>query len=497
MMWSGPNFGLYRMKFYLEARFPGLKVDVVDPSIIDVDFKKVPYDIIGFSPCHETLEHDISLMYQAKKACPGALLIAGGIHATFVHKWLLSETPLDFVVLGEGEIPLETFLRRYDPARGLESAEGLPGISLPKRPAAPTPNLTPEQFSEMSALMDFARVPYPTHWTANAEQYESPDWQAVRTVRIFTGNYCPWNCTFCSSTNFLDFAADGDFSFDKKTKVVTLTAEELYGMVKRVVTARPETLTVIFDDDNFVMSMTRLTDMCRLLIDGKARGDIPRELSFICQARIDNFRSKMAKNALSLMKQAGFRMIMYGVESLSEPVLKEFYKNTPPPLIHEVLEDTLKVGIKPLFYLILFSPGSTMDDVRTTVLASLPYLQKRLEVTLNFYVQDLPGTHYAKESALRRRNERIPIHVDGKRVHEISKSTYIFPSQQEVWDFAESVLNDYPKYLALFKKEFGVQHTPGRVYTYIIFYAILDKLGCASEKEKLLEVFAAEYAQRV
>lgn len=392
---------------------------------------------------------------------------------------------------------MEAFLRTFEPGRGLESVEGLPGISLRGKPAMPNPNLSPEQFSLMSALMDFARVPYTTHWKANAEQYENPDWQAVRTVRIFTGNYCPWNCTFCSSTNFLDFAADGDFSFEKKTKVVTLTAQELYAMVKRVVDARPETLTVIFDDDNFVMSMTRLIDICRLLIDGKARGEIPRDLSFICQARIDNFRPQMAKNALALMKEAGFRMIMYGVESLSEPVLKEFYKNTPPALIHEVLEDTLRIGIKPLFYLILFSPGSTMEDVRTTVLASLPYLQKRLEVTLNFYVQDLPGTHYAKETALRRRNERIPIHVDGRQVHEISKSTYIFPSQQEVWDFAESVLNDYPKYLGFFRKEYGVQHTPGRVYTYIIFYAILDKLGCETEKKQLLDVFAAEYAQRV
>lgn len=497
MMWSGPNFGLYRMKFYLEHKFPGIEIDVVDPSIIDVDFKKLEYNLIGFSPCHETLEHDISLMYEAQARCPNALLVAGGIHATFVHKWLLREAPLDFVVLGEGEIPMENFLKKYDAERGIASIAEVPGISTLDFPTPLTPNLTPEQFSFMSRIFDFKRVPYLTHWDANAGQYENPDWEAVRTVRIFTGNYCPWNCSFCSSTNFLDFAAEGDFSFEKNTKVVTLTGKELYEMVERVVRARPETRTIIFDDDNFVMSMTRLIEMCNMLIEGKANGSIPKGVTFICQARIDNFKSKMAKNALSLMKSAGFRMIMYGVESLSEPVLKEFYKNTPPALIHEVLEDTLRVGIKPLFYLILFSPGSTMDDVRTTVLASLPYLEKKLEVTLNFYVQDLPGTHYAKQEDLRRNNQTIPIHVDGKRVHEISKSTYIFPTQQEVWDFAESVLNDYPRYLAMFKKKFGIEHTPGRVYTFIIFYAILEKLGCDKEKDRVLEVFEAEYAQRV
>ncbi len=496
MMWTGPNFGLYRMKFYLERKYPGMVIDVVDPSIIDPDFKKLDYDLIGFSPCHETLEHDLGLMYKAEKDAPRALIAAGGIHATFIHKWFLEESPADFVVLGEGEVPMENILKSYDPERGVESLSGIPGVSTRLAPPPTSPNLTPEEFSFCSRLMDFGRIPYLSHWKANSEQYKNPDLVAVQTVRLFTGNYCPWNCTFCSSTNFLDFSGRGDFDFSKTTKVVTLTAQELYDLLIKVAKSRPETKTVIFDDDNFVMSMTRLVDMCRLIIAGKERGEVPNDMTFVCQARIDNFRSSMAKSTLKLMKQCGFRMIMYGVESLSQPVLAEFYKNTPVPLIHEVLNDTMREGIRPLFYLILFSPGTSLQSVKETVIDALPYLDRECEVTLNFYVQDLPGTHYAKMD-LERSYEELPIVVDGQEIKKIQKSTYLYPADPQVRAFARRILDQYPEYRQMFQERFGIDHIPGRVYTFIIFYAILEQLECHEEKQKLMAMFERHYAARV
>lgn len=496
MMWTAPNFGLYRIKFYLENRFPGIEIDVADPSIIDPDFRKLDYDLIGFSPCHETLEHDIGLMYRARKEAPNPLLCAGGIHATFIHEWLLREAPLDFVVLGEGEIPLERVLARFDPSKGLESMAGIAGLSMRNCPPPLNPALTPEQFSFVSSLMDFSRIPYPVFWQANAEQYENPDPVAIQTVRLFTGNYCPWNCTFCSSTNFLDYSGRGDFDFSKTTKVVVLTSEEILAMLGKVVRARRETKTIIFDDDNFVMSMTRVSEMCQLIVAAKEEGKLPRDLTFVCQARIDNFQSAKAKSTLTLMKQAGFRMIMYGVESLSERVLKEFYKNIPPSLIHQVLDETDKVGIQPLFYLILFSPATTLEDVRTTVVGALPYLNRQMEITLNFYVQDLPGTHYAKMD-LKRVFEEIPIVVDGVEVKRISKCTYLFPSDPQVHSFARRILDLYPEYRRMFEERFGIDHIPGRVYTFIIFYAILDQLQSYKERDLVVDLFESQYACRL
>ena len=496
-MFSGPNFGLYRMKFYLEHRYPGTKVDVVDPSIIDVDFKKLPYDYIGFSVCHETLQHDIGLIHKARKECPDALLVCGGIHATFIHKWLLEHTPTDFVILGEGEFPMERVLEAYDPAVGTGSLKDIPGVSVRGQEAPRNPNLKSEQFSFVSELMDFGRIPYPIHWKANADQYASPDPQVINTVRLFTGNYCPWNCTFCSSTNFLDYANKGDFELKKTTMVVILSADEIFKMIQKVVASRPETKTIIFDDDNFVMNMVRVTDIAKLVTEAKTRGEIPKDLSFICQARIDNFRSDMAHKALHLMKESGFRMIMYGVESLSESVLTEFYKNMPVQLIDKVLRRTHDCGIQPLFYLILFSPGTTMEDVRNTVTGVPDYLEMGMEVTLNFFVQDLPGTFYDKMRDLPRDYKDIPILVDGEQVSTISKSEFLFPKDEAVKTFAFDIQDQYPEYEDLFKRRFGIKHVPGRVHSFIMFYAILEKLECHAEKERILEIFEAQYATKV
>jgi len=495
-MFAAPCFGLYRIKCYIEEKFPETRVDVIDPNIEKVDFNSKSYDFIGFSLTHTTLEYDLGLVHRAKKEAPGSILMAGGIEATFIADWLIKTTPMDFVVLGEGEEVLENILCCYNSSSGLKSIMNVAGVVIRnKQDRALARSLDQNRFSYISSLVDFSKIPYKMFWRANARQYREPDSCVINAIRMFTGNYCPHNCTFCSSTNFLDYAYSGDYGRIKKTKVVSLKPEQILNMILRALEAHPQTKTIILDDDNFAMSTKRLLKACDLILDAKAQKRVPEELTFICQARIDNFRSSASSGLLALMKKAGFRMIMYGVESFSENVLAEFGKKTDIALISNILRATTELGIKPLIYLILFSPNSTLGDVRKTVIKSLDYLSSGMEISINLYVMDIPGCHYQKEQNLIREYMQVPIELDGKEIARINKSEWLYPFDKDVRNLAKRVEEEHLDYEQFFKDRFGIQHIPGRIYTFIVFYEVLHFLGLDQEKERLLDIFKTYYAK--
>jgi radical SAM superfamily enzyme YgiQ (UPF0313 family) len=497
-MFAAPNFGLYRIKFYIESQFSDVTVDILDPNIDIIDFKAKEYNMIGFSLTHMTLEYDIALIYRAQKESPESILMAGGIEATFTSEWLLRSTPLDIVVLGEGEEIVANIIANYDKNTCLKSLLEVEGLVIKERinkiiRTGPKDCLDHSRFSHISSVFDFSKIPYRRYWEANAEQYETPDHKVLNSIRLFTSNYCPHNCMFCSSTNFLDYAYYGEYSKRKRTNIVALESEDIIKMIHNAVIANHETQTIIFDDDNFMMSLRRVRSICESIIEYKKEGHLPNDLTFICQARIDNFKSEKSKDVITLMKRANFRMIMFGVESFSEKVLEEFGKNTDPRLIENVLLNTQKSGIEPLIYLILFSPKSSMDDLWITLSNSLNYLNRGMEISLNFYIMDIPGSHYQKIKGLIHDYHEIPVYVDNKQVTKIKKSNWIYPFDDEVRKLAKMIEKSYSIYEDFFKKKFKIKHVPGRVYSFIIFYAILDITGLENDKNRLLKFFQRDY----
>ena len=122
----------------------------------------------------------------------------------------------------------------------------------------------------------------------------------IRSVRLITLNYCPMNCTFCASTNFLH-AAQGSTA-----RMARLDADECLAMVRRIVAACPRVRTVIFQDDIFVFTQDRrILPLCDAIVAAKKCGELPQDLQFISTNRIDS----MNVLRLTAMKAAGFRVL--------------------------------------------------------------------------------------------------------------------------------------------------------------------------------------------
>jgi radical SAM superfamily enzyme YgiQ (UPF0313 family) len=404
-----PPLGVWRLAGVLESA--GAEVRVFDPNCcsgppsraLERELLGGAWDIIGSSTTGMTLRFDLELAHLARRMAPNALLVAGGMEATFRPELMFSLGPFDCVVLGEGERPLLELvarLRAGAPLKGVTGTaeRGADGQCLRMRQQA----LTRTELRDAIFHTPYERMPYGAYWERLEKAYRvgalptkaarEASLAEIRSVRLITLNYCPMGCTFCSSTNFLHEAQGSVAS------IARLDAEECVQMMQRIVGAHPRVRTIIFQDDIFVFTKDkRILPLCEAIVAAKAGGALPPSLQFISTNRID----AMSAERLAAMRRAGFRVLGFGIENFSRNVLAEFNKAQIYPHIQPTLADALELGITPFLDIILSSPRATLADVATTLREAFRWLRQGCEVGMYPYVIPFSGAAMAVDPALK------------------------------------------------------------------------------------------------
>jgi len=390
-----PPLGVWRLAGVLEAA--GAEVQVFDPNCcgglpvaraLERELLGGAWDIIGSSTTGMTLRFDLELAHVARRMQPHALLVAGGMEATFRPELMFGLGPFDCVVLGEGERPLLELvarLRAGAPLKGVTGTaeRGADGQCLTMRQQA----LTRTELRDAIFHTPYESMPYAAYWerlekacrvgALPSKAAREASLAEIRSVRLITLNYCPMGCTFCSSTNFLHEAQGSVAS------IARLDAEECVQMIQRIVGAHPGVRTIIFQDDIFVFTKDkRVLPLCEAIVAAKASGALPEALQFISTNRVD----AMSPERLHAMRRAGFRVLGFGIENFSRNVLAEFNKAQIHSHIQPTLTDALALGITPFLDIILSSPRATLADVATTLREAYRWLRQGCEVGMYPYV---------------------------------------------------------------------------------------------------------------
>ena len=103
-----PPLGVWRLAGVLESA--GFHAEVFDPNCcaepaqraLERELRRATWDVIGVSTTGMTLKFDLELAHLARRAAPGALLVAGGMEATFRPELMFELGTFDRAVLGEG-----------------------------------------------------------------------------------------------------------------------------------------------------------------------------------------------------------------------------------------------------------------------------------------------------------------------------------------------------------------------------------------------------------
>ena len=433
-----PPLGVWRLAGVLRAN--GVDAHVFDPncctggveSAFDDLVRSGRWNLIGFSTTAMTLRYDLSLAHRAKALAPETLIIAGGMEATFQPQRLFDlGPPFDLLVLGEGEKPLLELAQRLRHGANLE---GVPGTALHGRSGAvmrfhQNAMTQPELVSAIQAT-PYEEMPYRDYWDRLELAYrvEGLPFKAerearlaeIRSVRLITLNYCPMGCSFCSSTNYLHEAQGG------VARIARLDTEQCLDMLVRIVRAHPLARTIIFQDDIFVFTQDRrILPLCAAIVAAKAAGRLPPDLQFISTNRIDALNPER----LAAMKQAGFRVLGFGIENFSRAVLKDFNKDQIHPHIDSVLSTALNLGITPFLDLILTSPGSTLSDLAVNVRQASRWLGAGCEIGIYPYVIPFSGAAIASDPRYQAQTVYEVLSVPGTAV-EWRHASKILPADE-------------------------------------------------------------------
>lgn len=403
-----PPLGVWRLAGVLQSA--GVAARVFDPNCATLPVQRAlerellsePWDVVGISTTGMTLRFDLELAHIVRRVLPGALLLAGGMEATFRPELLFELGPFNLIVLGEGERPLLELVARLREGRPLGGISGTAQrtgegkiLSIPQRA------LDREELRAAIFGTPYEKMPYAQYWERLESAYQVgalPSKAAreahlaeIRSVRLITLNYCPMGCTFCSATNFLH-EAQGSVA-----PIARLEADECLQMIERIVAAHPRARTIIFQDDIFTFTRDRrILPLCEGIVAAKRTGRIPAQLQFISTNRID----AMSEERLSAMRRAGFRVLGFGIESFSQRVLVEFNKGQIHRHIDPMLNAALAAGVTPFLDLIVSSPHSSLADVAITLREAYGWLRQGCEIGMYPYVIPFSGAAFARDPSL-------------------------------------------------------------------------------------------------
>nr|WP_320132604.1 radical SAM protein [uncultured Holophaga sp.] len=276
--------------------------------------------IIGVSMFTFNRKRSFELLRLARRACPDALLVAGGPHPTHLAAEVFQECPeLDAIVKGEGEGPLVALAERCTAGEDWRSAPGLlfRGGETPSLPPLETLDLVPAEHFEADFVWDPQQLAY-----------------------LSTSRGCPARCTFCNTPEF--------WGSGIRFKAPELVVREM------ALLQRQHGLTYFsFRDDTFTARKARTLELMGLL------GDSGLHPLWNCQSRVN----LVDEERLVAMKRAGCEFIQFGVEHGSERVLKSLDKGTSMARVREALALVRKVGMNLGIFLITGIPGETWEDV--------------------------------------------------------------------------------------------------------------------------------------
>ncbi|MFC1705532.1 B12-binding domain-containing radical SAM protein [Planctomycetota bacterium] len=343
MRWN-PFAGEYRSAeldhaFTLQSAFSSLVRAELDP--VETALRAALAEALAGRPAHlyglgiacsEQLYPALRCGSWIRELDPGARVLLGGAAASSLASTIVSERALydyvDFLVVGDGELPLEMVLRAM---RG-------------ETHLAEVPNL---YYLDMGGVRRSRRV-----WHAGSEAPAPPCFDGVDlaayfarpTLPVLAGRRCYWNrCAFCSNTR------------EKTARFGPTKARRVVETMRLLAKATGCRVFTFVDDAVPPAQLGRIADA---LIEG---GD---DFTWDAQVR---FEKSFDRSTFERAYRAGMRAVYFGLESGSQRVVDLMDKGFEVGGAERTLRDASAAGLWTTCYALLGFPGEEAEDVLETV----------------------------------------------------------------------------------------------------------------------------------
>lgn len=281
---------------------------------IEQFLNKGQYDIVGinsnFTP---QTKMAVEVTRIAKRVNRDTIVLAGGVNARALPQWFFKDGLTDLICTTEGEKIIIEIAQRF---MGRKSLEGIPGtmfqrdgkiINIPPGPNTISINLDELPFPAWDKL------PFDKYIAIDSPHGVDLTGKGHLYAPIMTGRGCPFGCWFCHIST-----EKGNIG-DLRLKSVARVLEE-FSMLKSLGVTK-----VFFEDDSLLAKKKRIIEILSNLTN---RGLILAGVNGVNLVHtfknVGGGKLEPDEDYLRLFAKAGFKQIVYPVESGSQRILNKY-----------------------------------------------------------------------------------------------------------------------------------------------------------------------------
>ncbi len=381
-----PPMGIASLAAYVRDR---VEVRLLD-CLVEAPHRRVPVqgimervglsydDIIARIRAWEPDLVGLSCLFSGQAACireisrrikseidPEMVLVTGGTHPSFLPELVLNSMDVDYVVLGEGELGLQSIIDAHNRGGGIKDIDGIAWRENGRVRVNPRSNW----------IDDLDALPFPARDLLPMEKYfeltvpMGLHWRKKRNTPIVSSRGCPLACPFCSSWRHWG----GRFRKRSAGNVLS-EIEHLRN--------RYNVRELKWQDDNLTVDRKRAVSIFT--------GMIERGLAMPWNTPNGLALWTLDEEMIRLMRQSGCYEITLAVESGSRESFEAFVKKPFTfDKVREVAGLARKYGISTVGYFIIGFPGESLTAIRESMRFALDL---GLDYISPFIYNPLPGS---------------------------------------------------------------------------------------------------------
>ena len=341
-----------------------------------------------------------------RRYAPEAMIVGGGVHATYYPRECLEGTDFDAVVIGEGD---RTIVRLAD---GVPPEE-IENIAC-KRADEIVVNGKKDHDGTIcpeSSIHDLDELPYPDWSVFDLRRYAGVTrlfYEAAPVGFLETSRGCKGRCVFCSR---------GVYGTSWRPKSPRRVVDE----IERMLEFGFREIEIV--DDAFTTDLDRATAVCEEILR--------RKLDFPWCCRNGLRVSDVSEEFFRLARRAGLHLVAFGFETGNRKLLAEAKKGATLEKGRRAARWARRSGITVMGYFLMGLPGETEQTLRETI-----DYARSLEIDLVKYnlAIPMPGTRLHEMW----RDRMKVTHWDQYNFHAPARELYDHPNLD--WDTLEAYL---------------------------------------------------------
>lgn len=201
---------------------------------------------------------------------------------------------------------------------------------------------------------------------------------ALPEIQIFTGRGCPARCNYCVYPQTLH-------GHKYRLRSVDNVIDEFKYILKEF----PQVKQVVIEDDTFTVNKKRTVEFCEKMIET----GMNKKIRWLCNARVN-----LDYETMKIMKKAGCKLIIPGIESVDQTILNNIRKGITVDQIEAYIKNAKKAGLMVHACYMVGNKGETKETMNSTLKAALRFKTDTMQF---FPLIPYPGTEayrWAKEN---------------------------------------------------------------------------------------------------